>query len=509
MRGKSRVFLQQIMLRVWHNVLRLLPVHIPIALKLSLTMTVLLVAGMMTLGVFIANNQNQLMREQLDDFGSTVAGQLAALASEPILSEDGLGLRLLTANLGLDDKVLGVGVYARDGQLLSAAGIQPAQEFDLFSATVADHQEWFWHTASRSPQRLKSFMAPAIYKDIVVGSAIVTLSASLMDQAAAKARYAIIYATLAVSVFASLFSYWLSRRLSSPIHSLMRATRAIHRGDLAVRIEDRRNDEIGYLIEGFNTMAAGLLRKSQVEKVFSRYVSKNVADKVLANLDEIRLGSRHVEATVLFVDMVGFTTMSESLKPQQVSDLLNEYFSYISTACTLYCGVVDKFIGDCAMLVFGALEEEDSEHSFDAICCALLIQQLSAQLNEVRRDRGQPEVLFRVGINCGIMLAGNLGSDDRMEYTVVGDAVNLASRLCYVAEPGQIIMRQDIVNKLGIGTRVQAKTEQTLPIRGKSEPVTIYSIQGVHPKYHSLLQANLEETLKQKVTYQVKQIENA
>ncbi|SDJ58795.1 adenylate/guanylate cyclase domain-containing protein [Microbulbifer yueqingensis] len=471
---------------------RLWPGHFPIAFKLALVMTFLLVLGMASLGLFISNNQNQLMRAQLDDFGHTMALQLAKLASEPILAEDSLHLRMLTANLSQDDKVLGAGIYAHNGELLSAAGIQPDRAGSVSGAAGVTSHPWFRRTADRPPERLISFTAPAIYQDVRVGSAVVTLSASLMDQAAAEARHAIVYATLAMTLLASLLAYWLSRRLSLPIHNLMEATRAIDRGDLATRIDDRRNDEIGFLIEGFNNMAAGLLKKSQVEQVFSRYVSKNVADKVLANLDEIRLSSRPVEATVLFADIVGFTAMSEKLEPSQVSELLNEYFSCISGACSLYGGVVDKFIGDCAMLVFGVLED-DSDHAFNAVSCAVLIQRLAAQLNEQRRAAGEPEVHFRIGINSGAMLAGNLGSDDRMEYTVVGDSVNLASRLCSVAKSDQIIMREELFNVLQ--PRVTAQAVQTLSIRGKSAPVRIYSVQDIHRKFQSLLQANLQGLL--------------
>lgn len=471
---------------------RLLPAHIPIAFKLALVMTLLLVLGMASLGLFISNNQNRLMRAQLDDFGHTMALQLAKLASEPILSEDSLNLRMLTTNLGQDEKVLGAGIYAHNGELLSAAGIQPSRADTVFDSAGVLSRPWFRPTADRPPERLISFIAPATYRDIRVGSAVVTLSASLMDQAAAKARDAIIYATLAMIALASLLAYWLSRRLSLPIHHLMEATRAIDRGDLAVRIDDQRNDEIGFLFEGFNNMAAGLLKKSQVEQVFSRYVSRNVADKVLANLDEVRLVSRPVEATVLFADIVGFTAMSEKLQPSQVSELLNEYFSYISSACSLYGGVVDKFIGDCAMLAFGVLED-DTEHAFNAVSCAVLIQRLAAQLNEQRRASRRPEVHFRIGINCGAMLAGNLGSDERMEYTVVGDAVNLASRLCSVARPDQIIMREELFNTLR--PRVIAQAAQTLPIRGKSAPVRVYSVQDINRKFQPLLQANLQEVL--------------
>ena len=476
---------------------RLLPRHVPIAFKLALVMTLLLVLGMASLGLFISDNQNRLIRTQLHDFGSSMALQLAKQASEPILSENSLNLRMLTTNLGLDEKILGAGIYGHDGGMLSASGIQPNLAEPNFQSNSVTAQPWFRQATDGSRERMISFVAPATYQGVQVGSVVVTLSASLMDQAAVRARDAIIYATLAMTVLASLLAYWLSRRLSLPIHHLMEATRAIDRGDLAIRIDQQRNDEIGFLFEGFNNMAAGLLKKSQVEQVFSRYVSKNVADKVLANLDEVRLVDRPIEATVLFADITGFTAMSEKLQPSQVSELLNEYFSFISRACSLYGGVVDKFIGDCAMLVFGVLED-DTDHAFNAISCAVLIQQLAAELNEERRADGRPEIHFRIGVNCGAMLAGNLGSEERMEYTVVGDAVNLASRLCCEAQPDQIIIREQLYSMLK--PRIVAQAGKTLPIRGKSTPVGVYSVQDIHRDYQPALRDNLSKVLNTRTT---------
>ena len=496
---KTKAIMRHIASGLQVRINRLTPRHVPIAFKLAVVMTLLLVLGMASLGLFISDNQNRLLRTQLHDFGNTMALQLAKLASEPILSENSLNLRMLTTNLGQDGKVLGAGIYAHNGELLSASGLQPDAHSLPPAATGVVSHPWFRHGADGSTERLISFIAPATYQGVRAGSVVVTLSASQMDQAALSAREAIIYATLAMTLLASLLAYWLSRRLSLPIHHLMEAPEAIGRGDLATRIEQRRNDEIGFLFEGFNNMAAGLLKKSQVEQVFSRYVSKKVADTVLANLDEVRLVDRPIEATVLFADITGFTAMSEKLEPSQVSELLNEYFSYISRACSLYGGVVDKFIGDCAMLVFGVLDD-DSDHAFNAVSCAILIQQMAAQLNERRRAEGRPEVHFRIGINSGAMLAGNLGSEERMEYTVVGDAVNLASRLCSEAEPQQIIIRKQLFTMLE--PRITAEAERTLPIRGKSTPVRVYSVQGIHDEALPLLQSNLQEVLNSAMSQQ-------
>lgn len=471
--------------------------HVPIAVKLALVITILIVAGMGSLGIWMAGNQNRVMHEQLYDFGLTVAQQLADIANEPILSEDSLGLTVLTTQFTQSEKVLGTAVYADTGELLAAAGLQPDTGFNPvgnFQSERGSVRHWFWADTAGDDGRRVSFVTPAKHRDLTTGYAVVTLSASLMDAAAHKARDAILYATIFMCLLASLAALFMSRRLSRPIHTLMEATKAVGRGDLAVRIADRRNDEIGVLIDSFNNMADGLLIKTRVEQMLSRYVSKNVAERILANLDQVRLGSRHVDATVLFADIVGFTSMAERLQPSEVSDLLNEYFSYISVVCRLYNGVIDKFIGDCAMLVFGALED-DPEHEFHALASAVLIQKLAGRLNAKREACGLPRVDFRIGVNSGRMLAGNLGSDERMEYTVVGDAVNLASRLASEAKSGQIIIREELFMNPGLHPRVCGKPHKTIAIRGKSCPVTTYNVFDIHSSYQSTLKANLEEVI--------------
>ncbi len=478
---------------------RLIPTHIPIAIKLAAVIILLVVFGMGALGAMMVSNQRQVMYEQLQDFGLTAAMQLAEIASELILSEDNLGLSVMTAKLAQSDKVQGAAVHSDTGERLAGEGAELEDEelspiWRYFAATSADHYQWSWVDRRGEPERLVSFVAPVKYRDVLAGYAIVTLSASLMDEALQRARNAILYATVLMSLVASILAFFMSRRLSQPIHDLMEVTSAIDRGNLEVRIRDRRNDEIGLLIDRFNNMAEGLLRKSQVEQIFSRYVSKKVADQVLANLDEIRLGSRHVESTVLFADIVGFTSIAERLEPAEVSDLLNEYFTYISEACKLYQGSVDKFIGDCAMLVFGAVDE-DQNHPFHAVACGVLIQKLAEFLNVERMRQGKPRVDFRIGINCGSMLAGNLGSNERMEYTVVGDAVNMASRLSSVACAGQIIIQDELLKRPGLDQRVLFNAHQTIAIRGKSNEVTTYNVYDVHAKYQPVLKANLREVL--------------
>ena len=244
-------------------------------------------------------------------------------------------------------------------------------------------------------------------------------------------------------------------------------------------------------------MASGLLEKNQVENAFSRFVSPKVAKQIMNNLDKVSLGGKRVEATALFADIVGFTSLSEKLPAEEIASLLNEYFGYISTASQLYHGTIDKYMGDCAMIVFGA-PEEDEEHRFNAVSCGILIQRIIERLNVERVSEGKEPIYFRIGLNSGEMLAGNMGSDDRMQYTVVGEAVNLAARLHSVAERGQLIVTDYLVKDRDVQWRVIAHRHGSIRLRGIAEPVTTYVLTDVKPAYSKLIDTQVDEILARK-----------
>jgi adenylate cyclase len=166
----------------------------------------------------------------------------------------------------------------------------------------------------------------------------------------------------------------------------------------------------------------------------------------------------------------------------------------ISNASTLYKGTIDKFIGDCAMIVFGVPERDPQQH-FHAIACAMLIQKTTQKLNEIRRASGRQEVHFRIGINTGSMLAGNMGSHDRMQYTVVGDSVNLASRLSNIAGPDEVIIQEQLYNQLDVHTRVIAHKHGEIPIRGKSLGVKTYIVEDVAMDYQKKMDRQIDQLI--------------
>jgi adenylate cyclase len=466
----------------------LVPSYLPVAWKLGLSISLLITLAMTVLGTTLINSQMEHMRAQADGYGRAIAGQLADTAREPMLADDHFTLKVLVNNLVGNHTLRGAALFSPEGEVLDSAGHIPGQ---AKPSKVKAPRRW---QADQTP--MTTYYTPVDVREMTAGYAAVTLSARPIEQAQQTVRDTVVTATLIMITFAIIAAFLAGRRLSRPLHHLLQAADAIGSGDLHYRIPERRNDEIGLLIDSYNKMASGLLEKSQVERVLSRFVSPSVARQMMADLQQVKLGGRDVQATVLFADIVGFTELSEQMEPDEVAELLNAYFDAITMAATFYRGTIDKYMGDCAMVVFG-VPESDPEHLYHGLCCAIMIQRLVNQLNEERHDRGLPTVRFRIGLNSGHMLAGNLGSRDRMQYTVVGDAVNLASRLSNLAESGQIILPETILQNPNVVSRVRYRRSGHLEVRGKSEPVATYQLDGVHPQSEALMEQRVREVVKQ------------
>ena len=463
-----------------------IPEYFPVAWKMGLSISALILIGMTLLAFILLNNQLQRMRDQADSFGNAIATQLAHTAREPLLAEDRFLLKVHINNLVRSDSIAGAALFNREGQPIDQAGVQPPAS----APSSTEVRRW----GGLGENAMSTYFAPVRVNDNLAGSVAVTLSDRSITLAQREVRNTLITATLAMGVLAIIASFLISRRLAQPIRNLLAATSAMRKGDLQYRIQERRNDEIGHLIEAYNGMAHGMLEKDQVERVLQRFVSPSVARKMMANLDQVTLGGRDVTATVVFADIVGFTRLSESLAPEAVADMLNVYFDAISAASDFYRGTIDKYMGDCAMIVFG-VPEEDSEHLFHGLCCAVMIQRLVTRLNEYRDARGLTTVEFRSGMNSGAMLAGNLGSRERMQYTVVGDTVNLASRLSNMAGAGEIIAASAIMEDPNIGSRVRATEYGAMRVRGRQEPVGTFRVDGVHALSETLMEQRIAQFL--------------
>lgn len=465
---------------------RSLPSHIPIAYKLSFVISILMVTCIGLLASLVVQHQNQILRQQVDELGRTLAHQFARSAAEPLLADDTLALDVLTTNLSQDDNVLGTAILSPKGEVITKAGITPLDQTESTVTPVEDPNrllgyEWQSHSLSETtPYDLVAFSSAVQVQDVVAGYVVVTLNRTPWEQSLFTANQNIIIASVIVLMIGSILTVLLSRKLSQPIYDLIDASRALDDGLYHVRFPERRKDELGNLMSSFNRLAEGMHQKNQVERTLSRYLSPNVAQEILTG--GTKLGGQRVDATVLFADIVGFTQMSEQMAPEAVAQMLNQYFAHIFRATDANHGMIDKYIGDCAMLVFG-VPQSDPDHPFNAVTCALMIQRLVSLENQSRARQGLPPVQFRLGLNSGEMLAGNMGADERMEYTVLGDNVNLASRISTSANPGEILVSERVLQRDEVSSRVIAEPHQAVKLRGISRPIMTYRIIDLKPAY--------------------------
>lgn len=474
-------------------------IRVPIAIKLALAITLLIVSGMATLGFIILENQKAVLTQQINDMGSAIANQFASSATEMVLSDDNLGLQTLVNNLVDKQHIKGAVIISDTNTVLASNGMIPSIEIIQQRVGNSKGPHTFeWKSLKHNQDAFICFDSPITFKQLIAGHALITFSKQHMVQSLQDSRFVILMVTALMTLIAIFLAFVMSRHLSKPIHNLVDASKAIGEGNFQYRLNERRNDEIGELACSFNQMAHGLLQKAQVEDVFSRYVSSNVAKKVLANLDEVELGGKHVNASVLFADIVGFTGISEKLPPEEIANLLNEYFSYISSIAQIHNGHIDKFMGDCAMVVFG-VPDQSSNHSLNAVNCALMIQETVKRLNESRLKQNKIPIHFKIGVNTGVMIAGNMGSSDRMEYTVIGDPVNLASRLAGIAESDQIIILEEFYQQETITKHVIADKHHVIRVRGKQNSVSTWIVRDARPGFKEDMQQKINDLLDNKI----------
>ncbi len=232
--------------------------------------------------------------------------------------------------------------------------------------------------------------------------------------------------SLAALVAATLAALWIARGVSQPLQQLADHTKLVAAGDYTRRIELPREDELGQLATAFNHMTAGLAERDKVRDLLGKVVSPEIAAQLLHS--DLKLGGEEREVTILFCDLRDFTTLSEKLPPTEVLALLNRYLDRMSTIIEQHGGVIDKYIGDAIMALFGAPVAAPAAPE-RAIAAARDMARALDLLNRELVAEGKPALAFGIGINTARVVAGNMGSKTRLNYTVIGDGVNLASRL--------------------------------------------------------------------------------
>ena len=278
----------------------------------------------------------------------------------------------------------------------------------------------------------------------------------------------------------------LVRLIVAPLERLRDGAERVGYGDLDFRLESRSADEIGQVAAAFNDMAIRLKEREaalaeaqdRLRDAFSRYVPSRLVDQVIEH--GVSLGGETVEASVLFADIRGFTALAEQISPAEAVDLLNRYFAAVEPAIAAEKGWIAGFGGDSLLAVFGA-PIPLPDHARHAVRAAMRIHQALAQFNACQRQEGGPCLRVGIGIASGEMVAGSIGTPERMEYTVIGDIVNTAARLDELNKQwGTDILISETVYK-AVSGEVSARPLPLVDVKGKSEPLKLYALQVMPP----------------------------
>jgi len=459
-----------------------------IAFKFATSITLLVLLGMGAMAVLLLQRQAENNQHFVDEYGDIIARQLADSAVEPLFTDEPFELQVLLNNVDRSERIIGAVVFDHTGRIVaqSSAPIplplvmqKLAQLRDNRAGTASAGEPYVIH------------ISPVQFKNVTGGYVAVVFSPASLDGSLQNSMSLMIWIAILLAASVSLLGVAMGHQLSKPIQSLVQATQDIRSGTLK-HIPDRRNDELGQLIEAINHMSDGLVEKSQVQELLRKFTGRDIAEKVLGELDTVELGGEQVEATVLFADIVGFTSMSEKMSPTQVSLLLNEYYNYFHACAKLYFGNVDKFIGDCAMITFGA-SKQDEHHRYHAVGCAVMMNRIARKINAERSASGRPAINLRIGINSGKMLAGLLGTEEHMQYTVVGDAVNLASRLCNEADAGEIIIEASLYEQIRGNHLIEVTPSKQIRVRGKQDSVAIYNVLDIDQPHDDLMDGLIDD----------------
>jgi len=271
------------------------------------------------------------------------------------------------------------------------------------------------------------------------------------------------------------FSFLLSRGITRPVKKLALAAKDIGAGKLDTKVDIHTGDELEKLGDAFNGMVKGLKERDFIKSTFERYVSTTVAAEIIKNPDMLRLGGERKELTIFFTDIGNFTNLSEMLSPEEVVKHLNEYFEGMSNAILEYQGTINKFEGDAILAFWGAPIAQE-KHALLTCQAALKCREFLSKLDEKWVAGGLPSRTYRFGINTGEVVVGNIGSSSRFEYTIIGDDVNLASRLEGANKHyGTEIMISETTYSLVKDTLI-AREMDIIQVVGKTKPIKVYEL---------------------------------
>ncbi len=275
----------------------------------------------------------------------------------------------------------------------------------------------------------------------------------------------------------------IARQFTKPIRQLADAAGVIQEGKfdevVLPKIVEHSRNEVSQLTRAFHDMAAGLQEREKMRDVLNKVVSREIATEILSG--KVHLGGEVKDATVFFADLRDFSVLTSNLPPEEVITFVNGYMNEMTKVIEVHQGVIDKYIGDAVMAIFGAPVEHPNS-SLQAVLSALIIQERIKDWNDERRAAGLIVAEIGIGIHTGPMVAGNMGAEDRLNYTVLGSNVTLAARLCDKASAAEILITENVLQNPHVADTIVVEKCPPVQPKGSNKPVEIYRVIGLKPE---------------------------
>jgi adenylate cyclase len=347
-----------------------------------------------------------------------------------------------------------------DAELAAAT----ARRVPLERATTFEfdhHGEWYLGRAM-----------PLVVGDLTWLVEVVVPARDYTAQIDAEARTAVLLGILALGV-ALAGGIAVARWIARPLRELAQLARRIRHGQLDVTAVPRSHDEIGVLTRAMNDMARALRDRDFIRETLGRYVSPELAQQVLRDRAALQTGGEVREVAMLMSDLRGFSGLSERLGPSAMIGLLNRYLACMTPVILHHRGVINEFIGDAIFVLFGAPfgRDDDAER---AVRCAQAMQEALAAFNLDSGARGLPELSMGIGVHVGPVVAGNIGSADRMKYGVVGPAVNLTARIQALSAGGETVLSEALLARVSALVSVTPGRQER--VKGIREAITVHRL---------------------------------
>ena len=449
-----------------------------IKFKLSINIAIIVVMVIVIFSALILPIQHHELEEATRNTCTVLLKKLSQSVYDPMLLgvKDPLKLPEVaikvkqTMQMGINGLEYIV-VFDRNGRVL---GSSDPERFKLpiSSETLAElarHEE----VSVQQNDAYYEFSYPILAKDTatdskkLLGLACIGFSKQVLLQPMARTKRLILTMAALVIIASVWIIYFFAQKMVDEIHALSRAAREVGSGNLEVHVKPRSQDELGRLTLEFNRMVMHLREKLQMQKFLSKLTVEMIQERGGGRVEPYEGDRRHV--TILFSDVRNFSAIAEDCEPEQIIRLINIYFDLQTRIIEVHGGVVDKFMGDQIMAIF-----QGPRMIENAVGAAVEIQRAVDELNRARESAGEVTFELGIGLNNGLAVMGNMGSKNRMDYTVIGDVVNIANRLCSLARSGQIIAEAGFARQLNGNYHITRL--DSIMVKGRSKPVEISEI---------------------------------